>query len=86
MIYEVISGALMMACFVAGLFFFSFWKKSQDRLFALFSLAFLLLASERLILGYLGSSNEPSSYVYLVRLSAFVIIIFAVADKNRRSS
>jgi Ca2+/Na+ antiporter len=86
MMYEVYSGALMISCLVAGLFFLKFWKKTGDKLFRLFSFAFFLLSSERLILGYLGGRNEPSPLLYLIRLSAFLIIIYAIYDKNRSSN
>lgn len=86
MMYEVYSGALMICCLVAGLFFLKFWKKTGDQLFRWFSLAFFLLSFERLVLGYIGGQNEPSPLVYLIRLSAFLIIIYAIVDKNRSSN
>lgn len=86
MMYEVFSGALMITCFVAGLFFLKFWKKTHDRLFILFSFSFFLLSFERLVLGYLGSKHEPSPLVYLIRLGAFILIIFAIVNKNKESN
>lgn len=83
MVYELLSGALMLACFVAGLFFYKFWKKSHDRLFKFFSFAFFLLSLERLVLGYIGTNNEPSPFIYLIRLGAFLLIIFAIYNKNK---
>lgn len=86
MIYEVMSGALMICCLVAGLFFLKFWRKTNDRLFKLFAFSFFLLSFERLVLGYLGSKNEPSSLVYLIRLVAFILIIFAIINKNKEAN
>ena len=86
MMYEVLSGALMICCFVAGLFFLKFWKKTRDRLFMLFSLSFFILSGERLMLGYLGGQNEPSPLVYLFRLGAFLLIIFAIIQKNKETN
>jgi len=86
MMYEVISGALMICCLVAGLFFLKFWRKTNDKLFMLFSFSFFLLSFERLVLGYLGSRNEPSPLIYLIRLLAFILIIYAIVDKNRSSN
>lgn len=83
MMYEVISGALMMACLVTGIFFIRFWLKTYDRLFLIFSISFFLLALERLVLGYTGSNSEPMPQVYYIRLSAFVLILVAIIDKNR---
>lgn len=86
MIYEMISGAFMMCCLISGIFFYKFWKKTGDRLFILFAYSFFLMAVERLVLGYVGVRNEPSPLIYLIRLAAFILIIFAIVDKNRSSS
>lgn len=81
--YQFFSGAIMMACIVAGIFFFRFWKTTQDRFFAIFGTAFLFLGLERLVLGLANASQEDLVYVYLVRLLAFSLIIYAIFDKNR---
>ena len=62
-----------------------FWKRSRDRLFALFGAAFLILSAERIILATMHAQNEFVPYVYVIRLLAFVVIIIAIIDKNRRS-
>lgn len=85
MLYEFFTGALMICCLVAGLFFLKFWNKTHDNLFRLFALSFFLLAFERFVLGYIGSENEPSQYVYLIRLCAFLLIIYAIISKNKES-
>lgn len=86
MIYEIISGALMMACLVTGLFFIRFWLKTYDRLFLIFSFSFFLLATERLVLGMIGTRNEPSPTIYLIRMAAFLLILIAIIDKNRKTN
>ena len=83
MIYPILSGALMMACLVTGMFFIRFWKKTYDRLFLIFSFAFFLLAVERIVLGILGARSEPTPEVYYIRLAAFVMILIGIIDKNR---
>ncbi len=80
--YEIISGAIMMSCFVVALFFIKFWRKTSDRLFIYFSAAFILLAFERLVLGYIGTQNEPSPRIYLIRLSSFILILLGIFLKN----
>lgn len=84
--YEILSGAIMMACLTAGFFFFRFWKKTSDVLFLMFAAAFWILALERLILGFLGNQNEPNPEIYTIRLSAFVLILLAIVQKNHESS
>lgn len=81
--YSILSGALMMACLVAGLFFYKFWKKTQDRLFIMFAFSFWILSLERLVLGYLGNTQEISGMIYLLRFIAFGLILIAIVNKNR---
>lgn len=73
----------MMGCWAVGLFFLRFWKKTEDRLFAIFALAFWMLAVERIVLAILDKENEVYSFVYIIRFFAFVLILWAIADKNR---
>lgn len=80
---QFLSGAIMMACWVVGLFFLRFWKKTKDRLFLIFAAAFWMLTVERLILAMLNKENEIYSFVYIIRFFAFVFIIWAIIDKNR---
>ena len=80
---QFLSGAIMMACWVVGLFFLRFWKKTKDRLFLIFAAAFWMLAVERIILAMLNKENEIYSYVYIIRFVAFVLIKGAIIDKNR---
>ena len=80
---EFISGASVLASLAVSLFFFRFWRASRDRLFGIFALAFAIFAVNRLILSILDETDEGRTYVYLVRLAAFVLILLAIIDKNR---
>ena len=55
-------------------------------LFAVFAGSFAVFAVNRLILVLLGDDNENTTYVYLVRLVAFALILVAIADKNDRNN
>jgi len=79
-----ISGAIMMASAVAGLFFLRFWRKSRDRLFLIFALAFWILALNRVPMLFV-TEDETRTYFYVVRLVAFLLILGAIVDKNRKS-
>ncbi len=81
---EFIMGAIAMGSSVAALFFVRFWRETKDRLFLLFSIAFLLLGITRLGLAVSHLQMEGQTYWYWVRLAAFVIILVAIVDKNRR--
>jgi hypothetical protein len=79
----MLNGALAMACLACSLFFLRFWRQSRDRLFAFFSLSFLLLAANAVAGALLDVSDERRHFIYVVRLIAFLLIIFAIWDKNR---
>lgn len=79
LLVQFLSGVLVMAYAVAGLFFLRFWRESRDHLFGYFAIAFFLLSLQRILI----ATNEPSAAVYVVRLVAFVLILWAVIEKNR---
>jgi hypothetical protein len=81
---QFLGGAIMMGYAVVALFFLRFWRATGDRLLGVFSLAFWLMALVRplLFLGHVRS--EHHHYVYLLRLLSYVLIAFAILDKNRR--
>ena len=81
---DVLSGILVALDAVAGLFFVKFWAASRDRLFALFAAAFWILGIQRLLLAATRTIFEDQAVFYTLRLLAFVIIIVAIIDKNRR--
>ena len=75
-------GAIVMACFTVGLFFLRFWRKTRDRLFVIFAIAFWLLALNWLALAF-TEQDEVRTALYVVRLLAFVLILVGIWDKNR---
>jgi hypothetical protein len=83
--YNFISGAVMLACAVVGLFFFRFWKQTQDNFFRIFAFVFWLLALERSIPPLLGIADQPRTFIYVIRLLAFSLILYAIAEKNKGS-
>jgi hypothetical protein len=83
--YQFVRGALAMACWVAGLFFLRYFRQSRDRLFCFFSVAFWIFSLNWLALAVLNPGVESRHYVMLVRVVAFLLILFAIVDKNRRS-
>jgi hypothetical protein len=81
MFKAILAGAIMLNAWAISVFFIRFWRRTRDRLFAWFALAFILLGVERILI--ISLSGEAYFHVYLVRLVAFLLIIFAVWDKNR---
>ena len=78
-------GIITMGYVVAGLFFAKFWRRSRDLLFAIFAVAFWLLALNQAIVAVLDVPREEQSWAYLLRLAAFILIIVAIVYKNAAS-
>lgn len=81
---EFLHGGTSMGCIVAALYFYRFYRDTSDRLFVLFALAFAVLAVNRAALALSHPTAESTPYFYIARLAAFLLIAFAVVDKNRR--
>ena len=81
-IFALITGILTCGFFLAALFFLRFWRRSKDRLFAAFAGAFALLGIAQALPIVLGISGESQAPIYLLRLAAFGLIIWAVLRKN----
>ncbi len=78
------SGLITMGFFIGGLFFLRYWRRTGDLLFGAFAVAFWLLALSQALLVMLAIPLEERSWVFLLRLSAFALIIAAIIAKNRR--
>jgi Family of unknown function (DUF5985) len=83
LVQALISGAIVMGYGVCALFFLRFWRATRDRLFAVFSAAFGVLAVQRLALGLSEPVAEWRTGLYTLRLLGFLLILWAIIDKNR---
>lgn len=81
---QLISGTLAAGYAVVALFFLRYWATSRDRLFLMFAGAFGLLSVQRVAISLTESWMEDQSTLYLIRLVAFLLILAAIIDKNRR--
>lgn len=79
---EFLSGAVAMGFVVAAGFFARFWRRTGDRLFLAFSIAFVLLALNQALAQWLGAADERVGYTYLLRVLGFLLIAGAIVDKN----
>lgn len=82
---DFLSGAISMGFATASLLFLKFWTRTRDRLFLAFAVSFLLLGLNQALLSYTDVPLEERSALYLIRLAAFLIIIWALWSKNRQS-
>lgn len=78
-----LSGATAFGFLVCGMFFLRFWRRTRDPLFMAFASAFALLGVGQAILALANLPTEERSSVYLIRLIAFALILFAILRKNR---
>lgn len=84
LINQFLLGGVVMACGVAGLFFLRFWRKTRDRLFAVFAIAFWVLGLNWLALAFVNQ-DEVRTALYVIRLLAFLLILLGILDKNRKA-
>lgn len=75
-------GAIIMAEFVVGLFFLRFWRATKDRFFLFFSISFFIEGASRMLFKFANYADEYDPLIYSVRLVAFLVILFAIIDKN----
>ncbi|HET9271910.1 MAG TPA: DUF5985 family protein [Vicinamibacterales bacterium] len=78
-------GAIAMGCFVAGLLFLRYWRDGRDRFFLLLGCSFFVEAFSRVLLAVSARPNEGSPWIYGIRLLAYVLILRAIWEKNRRT-
>jgi len=79
---QFLLGAIVLGCAMAGLFFLRFWRRTRDRLFLIFGIAFWTLGVNWLVLAF-TRADEGRTWLYGLRLVAFVLILIGIVDKNR---
>lgn len=82
--YNFLSGAAFFGAAVCGAFFYVSWRKTREWLLLIFALAFFTLAIERIVLLFLVHPlMEGHAAIYLLRLSAYLMILGGIWGKNR---
>lgn len=79
---DFFSGMIAMGFVVITAFFLRFWTRTRDSLFLVFAFAFFLLALNQALSTLLGPPLEERSWLYLLRLAAFCVLIVAIVRKN----
>lgn len=85
-LFDFLSGAITLGFLVAGLFFLRFWRKTRDGLFLAFAMSFALLGVGQAVQALANIPQEERSYIYIIRLAAFTLILIAIFRKNRSST
>lgn len=84
MIEGFLLGVIVTGSATASAFFLRFWRKTRDPLFLAFALAFGIEAGNRLAFFWLDNPKEGAAGIYIVRLISYLVILFAIVNKNRR--
>ena len=84
--FDFLAGLIAMGHTVAGLFFLRYWTHTSDRLFLAFAGAFWLFAANQALLALAEVEVEERSWIYLLRIAGFALIIVAVIVKNRAAA
>jgi hypothetical protein len=85
-VLQFLYGGLTIMCLAIGAFFLRYWHLQRDRFFVWFTIAFWCLGASWGVHLLIASSSETGPHVYVFRVVAFLLIIAAIIDKNRRSS
>lgn len=80
----LMSGMLVAGYAIICMFFLRFWRDTRDRLFVFFAVSFGLLGVQRLGLTFTTAGSPYADWLYVLRLLAFLLIVYAIVDKNRR--
>jgi hypothetical protein len=84
MIEGYLLGVIATASLVAGAYFLKFWRQTRDPLFLGFACAFLIEGINRTCFLFVTNPETGSVTLYTVRLLSYVVILVAIAHKNRR--
>ncbi len=83
MIEGFLLGVIVTCSFVAAGFFAKFWRVTRDFLFLGFAAAFFLEGLNRAAFLFLEKPNAGDELIYIVRLVSYLLILAAIANKNR---
>jgi hypothetical protein len=79
---DFLAGAAALGYAVAAVFFLRFWRTTRDRLFLAFGAGFALLACNQVLAALVEAGDERTPFVYSLRVLGFLIILWAIVDKN----
>jgi hypothetical protein len=84
MIEGFLIGVIVTASLVASAFFFKFWRQTRDPLFLGFGAALLIEGVNRFCILFIADPAAGNRTIYVIRLVSYLMILAAIAYKNRR--
>jgi hypothetical protein len=84
MIEGFLLGVIVTTMLVAGGYFLKFWLQTRDPLFLGFAAAFIIEGLNRTAFLFIDASAGDNPAIYSIRLLTYLLILTAIAYKNRR--
>jgi hypothetical protein len=84
LLLALLDGGKVTLCLVVALGFVRLGLRAKDRLYHAFAIAFVLIGASWLLIALGTAHGDGASLAYLPRLCAFLLIIAAIVDRNRR--
>lgn len=81
----LLDGGRAVVSLVVALCFLRLGRSTKDRLYPAFAFSFVLLALSCVLVGLGVAPGDRSELAFVPRLVAFLLIIAAIVDKNRRA-
>jgi hypothetical protein len=75
-------GVLSTMFVTASVFFMRFWRDTRDRFFLSFAASFLIEGLSRVAVLFVEHPNQPHTAIFVVRLFASALIVWAILQKN----
>ena len=75
-------GVLSTMFVTAAVFFLRFWRDTRDRFFLAFAASFLIEGLSRVAVLFVDRPSQPHTGIFIVRLFATALIIWAILQKN----
>ena len=83
MINGFLLGVIVTASLAASAYFFRFWRQTRDLLFLGFACSFFIEGVNRIAFLFVANPESGSVVLYSVRLASYLLILIAIAHKNR---
>lgn len=75
-------GVLTTMFLTAAMFFLRFWRQTRDRFFLSFAASFAVEGLSRVALLFVERPSQPHPALYVVRMLASLLIVWAILQKN----
>jgi hypothetical protein len=83
MIEGFLLGLIVTTTLLAAAFFLKFWRQTRDPLFLAFAASFAIEGVNRMAFMFIDRPQDDAPIIYAVRLTSYLLILGAIAYKNR---